>query len=214
MRYHVEVLGAAQQRVLRQLAPVLTRREFYLVGGTALALHLGHRRSVDLDWFTPDALVDPSRLAEDLRRKGLAFRTGQIEPGTLHGTISRVQISLLEYRYRLLKPLASWPAFGCRLASQADLAAMKLAALAQRGAKKDFIDVYALLASGLPLKQLLAWYQQKYSVRDIAHVLYSLCYFEDADKERTPRLLWDTNWKTMKLQLREWLQQLTGPECT
>ncbi len=208
MNFHLHVLGAVQQRVLHQLAPVLTPAGFYLGGGTALAVYLGHRQSVDLDWFTQRRLADPVRLAEQLRAEGIAFRTGSIERGTLHGSCSRVRISLLEYRYPLLGPLVTWPAFGCRLAARADLAAMKLSALAQRGAKKDFIDVYALVASGIPLPQLLAWYQQKYSVDDLTHLLYSLCYFEDADRERMPRLFWNTNWKRIKRQLQDWLRQV------
>ncbi len=63
MRFHVEVLAPAQRRVLGRLGPVLTARGYYLAGGTALALHLGHRRSVDLDWFTPEPLGDPLGLA-------------------------------------------------------------------------------------------------------------------------------------------------------
>jgi predicted nucleotidyltransferase component of viral defense system len=208
MNYHAQVLGTVQHRVLRQLGAVMTRQGFYLSGGTALALHLGHRKSVDLDWFSPNPLADPLRLAEELQAEGIVFRTGQFEPGTLHGTVARVRISLLEYRYPLLKPLATCHPFRCQLASRADLAAMKLAALAQRGAKKDFVDVYALIATGTPLLQLLASYKLKYSVRDVAHLLYSLCYFEDADKERMPRMVWDIDWKTIKSQVRQRLQDL------
>lgn len=208
MNFHPEALGKAQHRVLRKLGPLVTGWGFYLTGGTALALQLGHRRSVDLDWFTPGRLEDPLRLAEELRAAAVAFRTEQVASGTLHGVVAGVRISLLEYRYSLLKPLVPLPAFVCRLAARADLAAMKLAAVAARGAKRDFVDIYALGRSGLSLRRMLAWYQRKYSVTDIAHVLYSLCYFEDADKERMPQLLWDTDWQAIKSQLSEWLQQV------
>jgi len=143
MTWHPEVLALRQQRALAQLGPLLTRLGFYLAEGTAVALYLGHRRSVDLDWFTAERLADPLRLAQELREQGIAFVTRQLAPGTLLGSVRGVRLSLLEYRYPLLAALRPWQG-GSRIAARADLAAMKLAALAQRGAKKDFVDVYAL----------------------------------------------------------------------
>ena len=134
--------------------------------------------------------------------------TGNIERGTLHGSVSGVQVSFLEYRYPLLRPLVAWPMFGCMLASPEDLACMKLSALAQRGAKKDFVDVYALGIKYCSLSDMLGWYQQKYAVTDLTHVLYSLAYFDDADRERMPRMFWDSNWRTIKKTIVQWLQDL------
>src|SRR5437870_361966 len=150
-----EPLGAVQQRVLRQIGKLLTPREFYLVGGTALAAYLGHRRSVDLDWFTGEPLADPVRLAQEIRDEGVSFVTSRVDRGTLHGTVARVRVSLLEYRYPLLAPLVHWPEFDCRIASLDDIACMKLAAVAQRGAKKDFVDIYALAVRHRPLLEML-----------------------------------------------------------
>jgi hypothetical protein len=158
-----------------------------------------------LDWFTPDRLGDPLRLAQDLRAAGVAFATDQTAPGTLSGTSAGVRVSLLEYRYPLLRPAPRWRPGQCRVASRADLAAMKLAAVAQRGAKKDFVDLYALVRSGLSLRQAIQGYRRKYAVGDVAHVLYSLVYFDDADRERMPRMVWPTDWRAVKAALREWL---------
>src|SRR5689334_2644874 len=105
MTWHPEVLALRQQRVLARVGPVLTQHGFYLAGGTAVALHLGHRRSVDLDWFSAARLPDPLRLAQDLREQGVAFVTGQVAPGTLHGSVRGVRLGLLEYRYPLLASL-------------------------------------------------------------------------------------------------------------
>jgi hypothetical protein len=151
----------------------MATQRFYLGGGTALAIHLGHRRSVDFDWFTRERIADPLHLARDLNNQDIAFVTGNIERGTLHGSVSGVQVSFLEYRYPLLQPLVAWPMFGCTLASPEDLACMKLSALAQRGAKKDFVDIYALGIKYCSLSDMLGWYQQKYAVTDLTHVLYS-----------------------------------------
>jgi hypothetical protein len=209
MTWHPEVLAVRQRRVLAQVGPLLARRGFYLGGGTAVALHLGHRRSVDLDWFTTAALPDPLGLALYLREQGIAFVTGQVAPGTLHGSVRGVRRSFLEYRYPLLAALRRWRG-GSRIAARADLAAMKLAAVAQRGAKKDFVDVFALGSRSGSLRRMLRCYREKYAVEDLAHVLYSLAYFDDADRERMPRLLWDVNWRFVKETIRRWLRKVTG----
>jgi hypothetical protein len=203
LSFHPAILTPTQLRVLQRLSPFVTQAGFYLGGGTAVALHLGHRRSRDFDWFTSEPMADPLRLGQALREQGISFMTGQVEPGTLYGTIQRVRISFLEYRYPLLRPPIPWPAKGCVLASLDDLACMKLSALAQRGAKKDFLDVYALIRKHAPLSRLLRLYRRRYNVEDIAHLLYALSYFRDADRERTPRLLWPVDWREVKRLLIE-----------
>lgn len=210
VKFHPEVLHAVQKRVLWHLGAVMTRWQFYLAGGTSLALHLGHRHSVDLDWFTGERMADPMRLAQDIRQKEIPLVTGQIERGTLYGTVSGVRVSFLEYQYPRLKPLVSWPESGCLIASVEDLACMKLSALTQRGAKKDFVDIYALGLRYKPLQEILRLYQQKYSVEDVTHVLYGLTYFDDADKERMPKMLWDTDWRTIKKTIQGWVRKLAG----
>jgi hypothetical protein len=208
MTVHPAALSAIQKGVLRQLGPVLTQQGFYLAGRTALALQMGHRRSVDLDWFTMERIADPMLLAQELREAGISLLTGQVERGTLHGTVSRVRVTFLEYRYPLLTPALPSPEFGCSLASLDDLACMKLSAVSQRGAKKDFVDVYALGLRHRTLMELLRLYQQKYSVEDIAHVLYGLSYFDEADQERMPHMLWRAGWRTIKQTIRHWVKEV------
>jgi hypothetical protein len=164
---------------------------------------------VDLDWFTSERLDDPLTLADELRRAGLPFRTEAVAPGTLHGTLSGTRVSLLEYQYRLLQPLVAWRDVGCRLAARPDLAAMKLAALAQRGSRKDFVDVHAVLARRVALADMLAWYCRKFAVSDALHVLYALTYFEDAERERMPRMLWPVTWEQIKATLRSRVQAMS-----
>jgi hypothetical protein len=188
----------------------MSQGQFYLGGGTALAIRFGHRRSADLDWFTRERLADPLRLAEEIRDEGVPFVTAQLEQGTLHGTVSGVRVSFLEYRYPLLHTAVLWPEFGCFIASPEDLACMKLSALAQRGSKKDFIDIYALGLELHSLPAMLRLYQQKYAMEDVGHVLYGLVYFDDADRERMPRMLWDTDWRAVKKTLREWVRTIAG----
>lgn len=210
MRLFPDALPTKQQRLLRRLGPVLTARKFYLGGGTALALRLGHRRSVDLDWFTSERIRDPMRLAHFLRDAGISLTALRVDEGTLHARISGVQVSWLEYRYSSLQPRERLAAFQCELAALPDLAAMKLSAIAQRGAKKDFVDLNALLLKGISLRQMLAWYQEKFKIHDSAHLRYSLSYFEDADRQRMPKLLRPMKWLAIKQVIRERVQQAAG----
>ncbi len=186
------------------------QQRFYLAGGTTIAIYLSHRRSVDLGWFTEEDITDPMRLAQAIREKGVPFVTGQIERGTLHGAISGVRISFLEYKYPLLKPLITWQRAACQLASLEDLACMKLSALTQRGSKKDFVDIFGLGLRHLSLREMLRLYQLKYSVEDIGHVLYGLSYFDHADQERLPKMFWDTDWRIIKKTIQEWVREVAG----
>jgi len=208
MNFHPEILQGSQSEILRELAPVIGRKGFYLGGGTAIALLLGHRLSQDFDWFTGNRLADPMLLAEGVREEGISFITGQIERGTLHGTVTGIRVTFLEYRYPLLQPALIWPEYQCPIASPADLACMKLSAVAQRGSRKDFLDIYALGRQCFSLAEMLELYREKYQVRDIGHVLYGLAYFDDADREPMPRCLWDLDWRDVKKSIRKWLKEM------
>jgi nucleotidyltransferase AbiEii toxin of type IV toxin-antitoxin system len=207
MTIHLETISAEQQEAIRLLAPLLTGRQIYLAGGTSVALQLGHRRSVDLDWFSGQPIVDPMALARDLKSAKIPFETGSVGRGTLHGQVLGVRVSLLEFGYPLLRPPSVWSEMNCRLASLLDLAAMKLVAIAQRGSKKDFIDIHALGLQRFSLAQMLEAYQEKYGVDDVARILCSLTYFEDAEQEPTPMLLGDFSWDDCKETIRGWVKR-------
>jgi hypothetical protein len=204
---HIEVLGSRQRKVIRNMGALADRAGFYLAGGTALALQLGHRHSVDYDWFTTETLADPIGLADRMRESGLPLQITRAEEGALHCRINEVRVSFIEYRYPLIAPLVEWTDEGCSLASLDDIAAMKLAAVAQRGSRKDIIDVYALALRHKPISQLLSLYKKRYKIQDVTHVLYALTYFDDADKERTPTMLWDVNWRAVKAAMKDWIQE-------
>jgi hypothetical protein len=207
MKYHMEGLKPKQGKVLRQMGPVMQQRGFYLGGGTALAIYYGHRLSVDLDWFTPERMDDALVLAGSLREAGLDFVTTQTGPGTLHGTIQGVRVTFLEFRYPLLQPPTHWKEMGCSLASLDDLACMKLSAIAQRGARKDFCDIYVLGTKHRPIRELFGLYQRKFHVSDIGPVLYGLSYFDDADEERMPHMLMDVQWRTVRKTIEGWVKE-------
>jgi hypothetical protein len=208
VRLHTGALGRRQLALLRRLGPFLDPGPFYLAGGTALALHLGHRRSVDFDWFSERPLPDPLRLATEIEASGVPLEVTGVDKGTLHARSASVRVSFLEYRYPLLRPLVETRLSGVRLASLEDIAAMKLAAVAQRGSRKDFVDVFAL-GGILGLDEMLALYRRKYDVRDVGHVLVALAYFDDAEDERMPAMLRRWSWVDVRRTIQRWVRQAT-----
>lgn len=84
---------------------------------------------------------------------------------------------------------------------------MKLSAVAQRGARKGFLDVYAIGQTGLPLGHMISLYQEKYGVRDVAHVLAGLAYTDDAEREPMPVMIAAVDWNEVKATLRSWVKE-------
>lgn len=202
------VLGGKQRELLRELAPLATEMSFYLGGGTAIALHLGHRRSDDFDWFISEEIIDPMLLASRIRTMVADFTVTRTDKGTLHGSSRGVRCSFLGYRYPLLRPVLALPEFGCALASLEDLSCMKLSAIAQRGSRRDFVDLFAICSGHIGLRDAVAHYKQKYSASDVAHVLYGLTYFDDAEKEPMPQMLSSIEWPAMRQAIQGWVTGL------
>jgi hypothetical protein len=199
--FHPKVLDPPHTAALERSGRLLTDRGFRLAGGTALALLLGHRKSVDFDWFSETEMGDSMRLAGDLRDHGLDLQVEQVSRGTVHGTVGGVRVSLFEFRYPALAPPIEWSEQGIELLSLDDIACMKLSAIAQRGARKDFVDLFALLDHHRPLAELIDLYRRKFEMEEIGHLLYSLTYFEDAERERMPKMLWSAGWATMRTEI-------------
>ena len=196
----------AQQQLLIQLGPAMKDQGFYLAGGTALALYFQHRLSVDLGWFTPAFLGDVMSLASKLQAI-VDLTVTEISAGTLHAISNQVRLSFFEYHYPLLKAISFEERFACPIASLDDIACMKLSAVAQRGSRKDFIDIYTLAKRHRPLSELLSLYQKKFAVEGIANVLYALVYFDNAEEEPLPQR-WEGSWKELKQSFRKWVKEI------
>lgn len=168
---------------------------FYLSGGTALSLQLGHRESEDLDFFTEQPF-QPDILEHQLLTYGTLSET-ELLPGTLNTYLNGVKLQFLHYPYRLIEPLVIWE--GINLSSVVDIACTKLQTVGMRGSKKDFIDLYFLLQK-FSLETLLAQTKKKYVESDYSetHILKSLVYFEDAESQPMPRMHQDVSWNQIK----------------
>jgi hypothetical protein len=191
--------------VLKKIVQGNLVKNFYLGGGTALALQLGHRESIDLDWFSQAAFSN-SDLKEELSRLGKLEIIGE-EDGTVNAILDGVKVSFLRYRYPLAFPLVDFERI--KLADERDIAAMKIDAASSRGSKKDFIDIYFLLKK-YSLDHLVAVFQKKYEGigYNRLHILKSLVYFEDAEKEPMPKMLQETDWKTVKRGIQEKVNEI------
>ena len=171
-------------------------KKAYLAGGTALALQLGHRISVDLDFFTQEEFNETETSTK------LASISEFVQEGTakwtIWGKISQTKFSMFYYKYPLLEPTSSFE--GIRLASLADIAAMKIHAIEDRGTRRDFVDVY-FLSQKYTLEEMLGFYQKKYSILEdhLYSILRALDYFEDAEQEsQMPKMIIDVNWEEIK----------------
>ena len=195
----IEGITAAQRQALAELAPALDEAT-YLAGGVAVAIRLHHRTSLDLDLFVRHDF-DADRLAERLAPTIPSLRIVGRAPGTLHAEIVGVPVSILALRVPLLEPTSPVSNLPVPVASLEDLACMKVAAIAGRGAAKDFWDLDELLDGGVAegsLAKLLDLYRQKYGSDDVGHVVRSLAYFGDADTAPLPRGLTPERWDAIR----------------
>jgi len=193
---HQQLLTDPQRSALAVLGNQPALRSFYLAGGTGLALHLGHRESVDFDFFRLESF-DPQWLLAELPTPP-PVKILQEAANTLTVEFRRVKVSWFGYPQPLLQPLAhdDLP-FG--VASVADIAAMKLAAIAGRGSRKDFVDLYVICRNCFPLREAFHYLQAKFTQQeyDLYHILRSLTYFADAEAEPMPRLRQAIDWNTL-----------------
>nr|WP_277998748.1 nucleotidyl transferase AbiEii/AbiGii toxin family protein [Moorella sulfitireducens] len=180
-------------------------QNFYLAGGTALALHLGHRLSEALDFFSPGT-VDTFILKQRLQDLG-NFQLLEEKWGTLHGIFQETKVSFLYYRYPLIFPPATFR--GCPVASPGDIAPMKIEAIASRGSRKDFYDLYFITREIAGLPRCLEFYKRKFAGTgfNLYHVLKSLTYFRDAEREKEPVLLRRVSWNKVK----EYFEEVVPP---
>lgn len=195
MRLYTETVPIATQSVLEKIKEISGIQDFYLSGGTALALQLGHRESEDLDFFTKTSF-QPQKLQEKLLHYG-TLKDVQIEEGTLNLFMNNAKLQFLYYPYNLLEEFISWN--GINLSSIIDIACTKLITISMRGSKKDFIDLYVILQQ-ITLEELFAKLDKKYTKvqYNYPHILKSLVYFNDADNQPMPRMHKDFSWKDVK----------------
>lgn len=193
--------------ILREFFKSQIGDKFYLAGGTALSLQLGHRRSVDLDFFSPTEDIPSVRV--DLEDSLSALKPELSDPswGNLVFVVKNVRVGFYGYGYALLNPLVQDESL--RLASLEDIALMKMDALLSRANRKDFYDLY-FIAQNISLRRLFDLAPKKYpSVRDFeVQATKRLIYFESAERDREPNLLKPVAWDVVKNYFAEQAKQI------
>ncbi|NCN22127.1 nucleotidyl transferase AbiEii/AbiGii toxin family protein [Candidatus Falkowbacteria bacterium] len=160
-------------------------------------MQFGHRISVDFDFFTPTQFKS-AEIVDRLNKIGKFVFQEAAEKNTLLGLFENVKFSLFLYKYPLIfKPIEY---LGVYLADPKDIAAMKLAAIMDRGTKKDFIDLFFLNKNGVSIEQAFGHYDKKYKslANNIYSLVKSLSYFEDAEKLEMPEMIEKINWEEVK----------------
>lgn len=193
---HVEILNEKQVLILGILNEIPFIKDFYLAGGTALALHYGHRESVDFDFFT-SSTFNADDLMNQLSEK-CAPKLNYKNKSTLGLLIEDITCTFFYYRYPILKKLYNYEQV--RIVDVPDIGAMKIAAIAGRGKKRDFIDLYFICQRDYRLAEVVKFYQDKYQVlnHDLYHIYMSLIYFDDAEKDAMPVMFEKIDWKNVK----------------
>lgn len=195
MKIYTETLPKDTAKVLGVIKTITEIRNYYLSGGTALALQLGHRESEDLDFFNQNQF-NSQILQQRLSTYGV-LESVEIARGTLNVFLQGVKLQFLHYPYILLEKPTEWN--GILVSSWIDIACTKLITISARGNKKDFIDLYMILKQ-TTLEKLFKKLDEKYQNINYnhAHILKSLIYFEDVDSQPIPRMHLDLDWQTVK----------------
>lgn len=210
-----ETLGSERKAFLKRLLSNMPVPGSYLAGGTALALILGHRESLDFDWFSPEDF-DPAELLHRLSKLGTVM-VSDMQKGTFHGILDGVRLTWLHYPNPLLADLIQTEEMpGLKLASLLDMGLMKWVAISQRGARKDFIDLYMICNREHGLDRMVEHLPQKYPGVELNfyHMIKSLSYFDDAEREPLPRMHIQLPWYEIKSyflrEQKKLLQEYTG----
>lgn len=190
---YLETVESSTLELLKKLQRLPVLEQTRLVGGTALALQLGHRKSIDLDFF---GTVDCE--AEYLRESiaGIASLTILKESPHIHiYIVDGIKVDIVNYKYPWLDDVVLEQ--GLRLASVNDIAAMKITAIIGRGTKKDFIDI-AFLLHHFSLEEILHFYAAKYNDSSVFMAMKSLAYFDDAEADPMPDMFVNQSWQQLK----------------
>lgn len=171
---------------------------WYLAGGTALALTVGHRKSVDLDFFTTKPAFKAISVLREFSGNS-DWRTTYEEDDTIYGELRGTKLSFIAYPFFL--PKQSFIRYGfVNILQPLDVAVMKIVAISQRGTKRDFFDLYWCSNNLEPLLDIIKRVPEQYpsTAHNYHHILKSLVYFDDAENDPDPDIRFEASWKHVK----------------
>lgn len=194
----MHILPKNTKKILYLLEKYKIIENFYLAGGTGLALVLKHRISKDLDFFSCEKFLTQEIITDLKKIKNLDIKVELQTKGSLTCSLNQIKTSFFYYPYRLLENLIEKQ--GIKIAHPIDIGCMKIWAISSRGTKRDFFDLYFISKEIIPLKNLLKKFEEKFRETkfNTIHILKSLQYFEDAQKEPDPKLIKKVKWSYVK----------------
>ena len=205
---HSECFSKEGLQVLTQLKYIAQTYRFILAGGTAAALQIGHRISEDLDFFTNQPFKTED-IFRELQQKNLNPVVLQEEKHTLTVTIKQTKVSIFYYPYPFIGKYLNWKDID--VSGITDIAAMKIIAISQRGAKRDFVDLYFILQT-VPFWKISENMIKRFGVNRVnpVHIGKSLVYFHDAESDPDPRYCKgnETDWQIIKTFFAGHVQQM------
>lgn len=189
-------LSGHAQKILALLGKSGLFDKSYLAGGSALALHFGHRYSVDFDFFSLEKF-DPRGLSQKLKQIG-SFQETTAKGISLIGEFNQIKLSYFQYNYPVLVKFKKFLAVN--IAAVEDIAAMKIVAIMDRGTKRDFVDLYEIINQGRSIDEILKYYDKKYkSLKENQYsIIRSLQYFDDAEDSDMPKMIKPVSWTEVK----------------
>ncbi len=210
MIFRFETLPRATKKALDFLSSQkwLGNSNWYLAGGTALALSTGLRKSVDLDFFTPVPKFTTESVMVNFN-KDVNWETTFEEPNTLYGSLYKAKVSFIAYPFFV--PKQKMLNYGnVKILQALDIAVMKIIAISQRGRKRDFFDLYWCAKNIEPLESLIKRLKVQYPsvAHDYHHILKSLTYFDDAESDPAPVLNLDVSWSEVKKYFQKEVPQI------
>lgn len=191
---HTQTVEPFTLGLLNRLMADEALQQFTLVGGTALSLQIGHRKSVDLDLFTQSDFL-ASDILQHLVAEGYAPNVRFIQKQTLIAELEEVKVDFIRFKYPFAEQIIVKE--GIRLAHIRDIACMKIDAIMGRGKKKDFCDLYYLLQY-FSLSEIMEAYSKMYPHSTLFHVYKSLTWFEDAERDGVDVLDKKFDWEKAK----------------
>ena len=176
------IIAPATFELIQQLQALPGLKDFYLVGGTALALQLGHRNSIDIDLFTLNEFSDTSII--ELISKQYTINEIFRRQNTVISLINNIKTDFIRHNYPMLQPPITEE--GISFLSKEDIAAMKFHAIIQSGKRlKDFIDVYFLLEH-FSMQQMVSFFSAKYTYSNPMIAMKAVNFFGDIDEDIDP----------------------------
>lgn len=208
--WHTDLLPRDTKKALDFLSTQnwLKQSQWYLAGGTALALFVGHRISLDLDFFLPQKEFNLEQLIARLPKD--VWTTDIAREGTVYGRLLGAKVSFIAYPFFIAKEKLC--SFGTiQILDPRDIAVMKVIAVSQRGKKRDFIDFYWYCENKEPLADVLRRLPSQYPTvaHDYHHILKSFMYFEDAEQDPMPKIFFKATWKEIKKYFEREVPRIT-----